>query len=98
MQVVITHASHVCSQLSFGLPLKMNGMHRTQFDHVRLDILSLVILSRETYAKHSAGGAKAFWPSIVRDLKHRQRNGLRRRFATEADWAKGFVFGGENEV
>ena len=32
-----------------------------------------------------------------RDLKHRQRNG-RRRFATEADWAKGFVFGGENEV
>ena len=32
-----------------------------------------------------------------RDLKHRQRNG-RRRFATEADWAKDFVFGGENEV
>ena len=28
-----------------------------------------------------------------RDLKHRQR-----RFATEADWAKGFVFGGENQV
>ena len=33
-----------------------------------------------------------------RDLKHRQRNGRLRRFATEADWAKGFVFGGENEV
>ena len=32
-----------------------------------------------------------------RDLKHRQRNG-RRRFETEADWAKGFVFGGENKV
>ena len=43
----------------------MNGMHRTQFDHARLDRLSLVIwsrvfyLSRETYAKHSYG------PSIV---------------------------------
>ena len=36
--------------------------------------------------------------SANRDLKHRQRNGRRRRFATEADWAKGFVFGGENEV
>ena len=46
VKVVITHASHVCSQLSFGLPLRMNGMHRTQFDHVRLDLLSLVILSR----------------------------------------------------
>ena len=43
LQVVITHASHVCSQLSFGLPLRMNGMHRTQFDDARLDRLSLVI-------------------------------------------------------
>ena len=34
----------------------------------------------------------------IRDLKHRQRNGRRRRFSTEADWAKGFAFGGENEV
>ena len=34
---------------------------------------------------------------IIIIIKHRQRNG-RRRFATEADWAKGFVFGGENEV
>ena len=33
-----------------------------------------------------------------RDLKHRELNGRRRRFPTEADWAKGFVFGGENEV
>ena len=33
LQVVITHASHVCNQHSFGLPLRMNGMHRTQFDH-----------------------------------------------------------------
>ena len=36
--------------------------------------------------------------SNIRDLKHRQRNGRRRRLVTEADWAKGFVFGGENEV
>ena len=33
LEVVITHASHVCSQHSFVLPLRMNGMHRTQFDH-----------------------------------------------------------------
>ena len=33
----------------------------------------------------------------IKDLKHRQRN-VRRRFATEADWAKSFVFGGENAV
>ena len=34
--IVITHSSHsshVCSQLSFGLPLRINGMHRTQFGH-----------------------------------------------------------------
>ena len=43
LQVVITHASHVRSQHSFGLPLRMYGMHRTHFDHARLDLLSLVI-------------------------------------------------------
>ena len=43
LEVVITHASHVCSQHSFGLPLRMNGMQRTHFDHARLDPLSLVI-------------------------------------------------------
>ena len=32
LQVVITHASHVCSQHSFGLPLRMNGMHKTQLN------------------------------------------------------------------
>ena len=42
-QGVITHASHLCSQRSFGLPLRMNGMHITQFDHARLDLLLLVI-------------------------------------------------------
>ena len=43
LQVVITCASHVCSQHSLRLPLKMYGMHRTQFNHARLDVLSLVI-------------------------------------------------------
>ena len=28
---VITHASNVCGQNSFELPLKMNGMNRTRF-------------------------------------------------------------------
>ena len=43
LQVVITHASHVCSPHSFALPLRMNEMHRTQFDHARFDLLLLVI-------------------------------------------------------
>ena len=43
LQVVVTHASHVYSLQSFGLPLRMNGMHITHFDHARLDLLSLVI-------------------------------------------------------
>ena len=43
IQVVITHASHVCSQHLFGLPLRMNEMHRTQFDHTHFDLLPLVI-------------------------------------------------------
>ena len=34
----------------------------------------------------------------IKDLKHRQRDVRRRRFVTEADWAKGFVFGRENAV
>ena len=46
LQVINTHAWYVCSQHSFGLPLRMNKMHRTQFDHARLDFLSLVIWSR----------------------------------------------------
>ena len=33
LQMVITHASHVCSKLSFRPPLRMNGMQRTQFDY-----------------------------------------------------------------
>ena len=56
LQVVITHASHVCSLHSFGLPLRMNGMHRTQFDRARFDLRPLVIWSR------------VFWPSVTRNL------------------------------
>ena len=43
LQVVVTHASLECSQHSFGLPPRMNGMHRTQLDYARLDHLSLEI-------------------------------------------------------
>ena len=43
LQVVIRYASHACSQHSFGLPLRMYGMHRTHFDHAYLDLVSLVI-------------------------------------------------------
>ena len=42
LQVVITHAWRVYSQHSFGLPLRMYGVHRPHFDHARLDLLSLV--------------------------------------------------------
>ena len=30
LQVVITHASHICTQHSFRLPVRMNGMHKSQ--------------------------------------------------------------------
>ena len=52
LQAVISHALHVCSQHSFGLPLRMNGMHKTQFDHAHFDLLPRVIWSR------------VFWPSV----------------------------------
>ena len=41
LQVVMTHASHVCSQHSFGIPLRMNGMYQMQFCRGRLDLLPL---------------------------------------------------------
>ena len=63
VKVVITHASHVCSQLSVWTSTKneWNGMHRTHFDHVRLDLQSLVILSR------------VFWPSVTWNVRKPQR-------------------------
>ena len=60
-QVVIMHASHVCSQDSFGLPLRMNGMQRSEFDHSRMDLLSFAIWWR------------VFWPSITWKLRKAQR-------------------------
>ena len=62
LQAVIKHASHVRSQDSFGLPLRMNGMHRTQFDHSWLDLLSLVIWS-----------GRVFWPTITWNLRKAKR-------------------------
>ena len=39
-QSVIMHASQLCSRYSFGLPLiRMNRIHRNQFDHSHLDLL-----------------------------------------------------------
>ena len=65
LQVVITHVLHVRSQHSFGLPLRINGMHKTQFDLAHLgpsitrNLFTRFDLSRETYAKHSIGAL--FW-------------------------------------
>ena len=53
---VITPTSHVCSQHSFGLSLRMYGMQRTPFDHAHLDLPSLVIWS------------SMFWPSVTWNL------------------------------
>ena len=60
LQVFITHALHVCSQHSFGLPLRMYGMHRTHFDHVRLDLLPLL-------------WSRVFWPSLTWNLRKAKR-------------------------
>ena len=50
-----------CSQHSFGLPLRLNGMHITQFDHARLDLLSHVIWSL------------VFWQFVIWNLLKAQR-------------------------
>ena len=47
------HRIYVASVNLFGLRLRMNGMHRMQFDHLCLDFLSLIIWSC------------MFWPSIM---------------------------------
>ena len=54
---------HVCSQHLFGLPLRMDGMHRTQFDHLHLDLLLLIIWSH------------VLWPSD--HVKHAQNTAAR---------------------
>ena len=69
LQVVITHVLHVRSQHSFGLPLRMNGMHKTQFDLAHLDLLSLVICSRvlicHVKLTQSTALEHYFGPSII---------------------------------
>ena len=45
MLLLCVFCTTVCSQHLFGLPLRMDGMHRTQFDHSHSDLLSLVIWS-----------------------------------------------------
>ena len=60
LQVIITHASHLCSQHSFGIPLWMYGMHKTHFDHAWLDLLSLVFWC-------------VFWLSVMWNLRKAQR-------------------------
>ena len=92
LQVVITHASHVCSQHSFGLalnlvprvfglsdqkarrlwlrdwlPLRMNGMHWTQFDHAPLDLLSLVLSSCVFWRRKAQR-----WSKSVKKTPHRR--------------------------
>ena len=37
IQCLNNQGQHVCSQHSFGLPLRIHGMRRTQFDHACLD-------------------------------------------------------------
>ena len=44
LQVIITHASHLCSQHSFGIPLRMYGMHKTHFDHACLDLWTRILM------------------------------------------------------
>ena len=43
LQVIIMHALHACSQYLFGLPQRMNGIHKTQFDHAHFNLLPLVL-------------------------------------------------------
>lgn len=42
--VILLQATHKRSLQSFALPLRMNGMHKTQFDHVHLHLLLLAKL------------------------------------------------------
>ena len=61
-ELVVTHASHVCSQHLFELLPSVNEMHITQFDQARFDPLSLVKI-----------WSPVFWPSVTRNLRKAQR-------------------------
>ena len=56
------------ASIRFGLPLRMNGMYRTQFEQECLDLLPLAIWSR------------VFWPSAT--LKLKQRTALEQKRLT----------------
>ena len=56
LQVFIMHVSHICSQYSCGLPLRINGMHITHFGCTHFDLWPLVIWSC------------MFWPSVMWNL------------------------------
>lgn len=61
----LTHASHVCSQHSFGLPLRMNGMHKTQFDRARFDFLPCrVKLTQSTALEQKRLDLRSLSPAI----------------------------------
>ena len=81
LQVVITHASHVCSQHLIGLPLRVNGMHRTLFDHAHFDLLPLVIWSR------------MFWPSVTRNLRKALTAFEQKRLTLDHCYPRSVTFG-----
>ena len=49
------------ASISFGLPQRINGMHIAQFNHARLDLVSLLIWSR------------VFWLFVTWNLRKAQR-------------------------
>ena len=46
-------------------PLRMNGMHRTQFDHAPLDLLSLVVSSRVFWLRKAQRWSKSVKKSLI---------------------------------
>ena len=62
---VITHESRVCSQHSFGLPLRMNGMHKLQFDRARFDVLPCrVKLTQSTALEQKRLDLRSLSPAV----------------------------------
>ena len=49
LQDAITHARHLWKKHSFGLPLRMTGMHRTRSDDACFDYRSRITSCREIY-------------------------------------------------
>ena len=59
--LIFRFLAHMRRMYVASIRTSTNGMQRTQFDHVRLDLLSLVIWSR------------VFWPSVMWNLHKAQR-------------------------